>query len=206
MEMLKKINWKDKRGTLFYVYWKIKVKLNRMFYGYIAFMQLFMKGITLGKKCRFYGLPYMLKYPGSSIEIGNRCCFVSKSLVNFRGINHRCILQTGRPDAKIIIGDNCGFSGVSIVADKLVKLGNHVTVGANSIIGDRDDHPEILKSLPCAILISDNVWIGMNCTILKGVTIGENSIIGANSVVTRDIPSNVIAAGNPCKIIKERTI
>jgi acetyltransferase-like isoleucine patch superfamily enzyme len=47
------------------------------------------------------------------------------------------------------------------------------------------------------------VWLGINCIVLKGVTIGENSLIGANSVVTKVIPANVIAAGNPCKVIKK---
>lgn len=206
MNLFKKINWKDKRGTFFYVCWKIRVKLYRFFCGIIVTMQLFIKGIKVGKKCRYYGSPYITRYPGSSIRIGNDCCFVSNSIINFRGINHRCILQTGKADAKIIIGEKCGFSGVSIVADKLVKLGNHVTVGANSIIGDRDGHPEIFNSQPQPVLIGDNVWIGMNCTILKGVSIGENSIIGANSVVTKNIPSNVIAVGNPCRVIRERII
>ena len=204
--MLKKLNWKDKSGTFFYVCWKIQVRLYRLFYSIIGSIQLSFKGITIGQKCRFYGSPYVFRYPGSSITIGNECCFVSNSIINFRGVNHRCILQTGKPNAQIIIGDKCGFSGVSIVADKMVKLGNHVTIGANSIIGDRDGHPEIFKSEPQPILIGDNVWIGMNCTILKGVSIGKNSIIGANSLVTKNIPPNVIAVGNPCRVIKERII
>jgi acetyltransferase-like isoleucine patch superfamily enzyme len=53
------------------------------------------------------------------------------------------------------------------------------------------------------VVIGDNVWLGVNSVVLKGVTIGKNSVIGANSVVTRDIPPNVIAAGNPCKVIKQ---
>ena len=54
------------------------------------------------------------------------------------------------------------------------------------------------------MIIEDNVWIGVNTTILKGVTIGENSIIGANSLVVKDIPPNVIAGGNPCKVLKAK--
>jgi len=53
------------------------------------------------------------------------------------------------------------------------------------------------------ISIHDNVWIGFNSIILKGVTIGENAIIGAGSVVREDIPANCVASGNPCRIIKE---
>ena len=53
------------------------------------------------------------------------------------------------------------------------------------------------------VKIGDKVWIGGGVTILPGVTIGDNSVIGAGSVVTKDIPANVVAAGNPCRIIKE---
>lgn len=57
------------------------------------------------------------------------------------------------------------------------------------------------KGVP--VTIGNNVWIGGNTTILPGVTIGDNTTIGAGSVVTKNIPSNVVAAGNPCKVIKE---
>jgi acetyltransferase-like isoleucine patch superfamily enzyme len=52
------------------------------------------------------------------------------------------------------------------------------------------------------VIIHDNVWIGLNTVVLKGVEIGMNSIIGANSLVLKSIPPNVIAGGNPCKVLK----
>lgn len=55
------------------------------------------------------------------------------------------------------------------------------------------------------ISIGDNVWIGANCTILPGVTIGNNAVIGAGSVVTKDIPESVVAVGNPCKVSRPIT-
>ena len=70
-----------------------------------------------------------------------------------------------------------------------VEIGNHVFIGPNVGIYTAN-HP-------------DKVWIGGGVTILPGVTIGDNSVIGAGSVVTKDIPANVVAAGNPCRIIKE---
>lgn len=75
-------------------------------------------------------------------------------------------------------------------------------VGANTSIGDRDDHPERLGTSPQPVHIGNNVFIGMHCIVMKGVTIGDNSIIGAGSIVTKDIPANCIAAGVPCKVIK----
>lgn len=82
------------------------------------------------------------RFQCSSIEIGDNCTFNSSSRFNFRGINHKCIIQTGCPGARIVLGNHCGFSGVSIVADKEVIIEDHVTVGANAIIGDRYDHSE----------------------------------------------------------------
>lgn len=160
-------------------------------------------GCNIDGWVRFKGKPLIVRFPNSKIVIGNRCTFNSRSYTNYRGINHKCILNTGTEGASIIIGSNCGFSGVSIVADDLVLIGNHVTVGANTIIGDRDDHSDIYNSSPKPVQIDDNVWIGMNCIVLKGVHIGKGAIIGAGSVVTKDIPSNTIAAGVPCKVIKK---
>ncbi|GAO31958.1 galactoside O-acetyltransferase [Geofilum rubicundum JCM 15548] len=75
--------------------------------------------------------------------------------------------------------------------------------GANTLITDSDWHLEDARTgKPQPIVIEDNVWLGVNVTVLKGVRIGANSVIGAHSLVVKDIPANVIAAGNPCKVIK----
>lgn len=89
-----------------------------------------------------------------------------------------------------------------------------ITIGDRTLIGPNTGiytatHPvapnERLKDLEYGqpITIGKNVWVGGSCVILPGVTIGDNSVIGAGSVVTHDIPSNVVAVGNPCKVIKE---
>ena len=69
-------------------------------------------------------------------------------------------------------------------------------------------HPDLRKNgeqFSFPVKIEDNVWIGSNVVILPGVTIGENSVIGAGSVVTKDIPKNVVAVGNPCKVLRPIT-
>lgn len=162
-----------------------------------------MGGVKIGKGLRARGMMNVYRFQCSKIEIGDNCKFNSSCRFNFRGINHPCIIQTGKEDAFIKIGNGCGFSGVSIVADKEVIIGNHVAVGANSLIGDRDDHPERLHTTPKPVHIGNHVFIGMNCMIMKGVTIGDNSIIGAGSIVTKDIPANCIAVGSPCKVIRK---
>ena len=89
-----------------------------------------------------------------------------------------------------------------------IEIGNNVFIGPNVNIYAAT-HPldvekrnkNLEKGLP--VKIGNNVWIGGNVTILPGVSIGDNTTIGAGSVVTKDIKSNVVAAGNPCKVIKE---
>ena len=101
------------------------------------------------------------------------------------------------------IGAGCGFSGTVIAAFKQIVLANDVICGANTLITDSDWHPEDPRAgVSAPVIIGSHVWLGVNATVLKGVSIGDNSVIGAGSVVTRDIPANVIAAGNPCKVIK----
>ena len=163
-------------------------------------------GIQYGTGCRFGGDMIFYRSPGTTIKIGKGCRFNSNSRFNFRGINHKCILQT-ISGGGIFIGDNCGFSGVSIISGCSVTIGNNVLCGANVMIGDRNNHEDKFGEFkPSPVVIGDNVWVGMNSVIMRGVTIGENTIIGANSVVTKSIPANVIAVGSPCKVIKERTI
>lgn len=158
-------------------------------------------GVEFGSNLSFNGRIIIDRFKYSTIKIGDNCTFNSHNLFNPRGIK-RCILYTATDFAKIEIGNNCGFSGVSIVCWKNVKIGNNVMVGADTCIGDTDGHPERLGTSPEPVEIKDNVFIGMHCIILKGVTIGENSIIGTESVVTKDIPANCVAAGVPCKVIR----
>ena len=72
------------------------------------------------------------------------------------------------------------------------------------MITDSDWHSDDPRTgIDKPIIIDNNVWLGYGVKVLKGVHIGENTLIGAGSIVTKDIPANVIAAGNPCKIIKQ---
>lgn len=109
------------------------------------------------------------------ISVGNRCA---------PGINAFCYIQARN---SIILGSN-------------IRIGPGVgLISAGHDLNDYDHHE---KCNP--IRIGDNVWIGMNSVVLPGVTIGDNVAIGAGSIVTSDIPSNSIAVGNPCRVIKEK--
>lgn len=171
-------------------------------------LSLFFRGIKYGKGIKFFGNAVAVRMVDSRIEIGNNCTFRSDFTSNLVGINRKCILTTLRKKAVILIGDNSGFSGTVIAAAGSIKIGNNVLCGANTTITDYDWHgldpdKRFSPAEPKPIVIEDNVWLGLNSLVLKGVTIGRNSVIGANSVVTKDIPANVIAAGNPCKVIRE---
>lgn len=114
------------------------------------------------------------------------------------------MFSTLKQGASIRIGECCGFSGTVIGAAKSVSIGNNVRCGANTLITDTDWHTDDIRtSADASVVIEDNVWLGYGVKILKGVHIGKNSLIGAGSIVTRDIPGNVVAAGNPCKVIKK---
>ena len=162
-----------------------------------------MKGIKTKGIVYSGGRMFAYKEGGSAISIGRNCRFMNWQFGNLIGLNHKCIIATQSDDAKLTIGDKCSFSGVSIWCHKEITIGNNVRVGANVTIMDSDQHtddPRAGRDKP--VKIEDNVWIGGGVTILKGVTIGKNSLIGAGSVVVKSIPENVIAAGNPCKVIR----
>jgi len=166
-------------------------------------MILRFKGISYGKSIRFYGLTKFKRSNNGIIKIGDNCIFRSTHTSNLIGINRPCIITALAQGSELIISDDCGFSGTVIGCFEKIVIGKNVMCGANTLITDSDWHPNDPRSRsPRPIIIGDNVWLGVNVTVLKGVNIGPNAIIGAGSVVTKDIPANITAAGNPCRAIK----
>ena len=122
-----------------------------------------------------------------------------------------CVRLTTWPskksNAEIRIGDYCLLSpGTRISAAESIRIGDNCMFAANVYISDSDWHGIYNRIRPfrCTkpVVLENNVWLGESVIVNKGVTIGENSVIGAGSVVTKNIPANVIAAGNPARIIK----
>jgi acetyltransferase-like isoleucine patch superfamily enzyme len=109
--------------------------------------------------------------------------------------------------AQISIGDRTFINyGASITAYEKVAIGSDCLLGHNLRVMDCNEHGlEQRNTIPAAapVTIGDRVWIGANVIILPGVSIGHGSAIGAGSVVTKDIPVNVIAAGNPARVLRE---
>lgn len=160
--------------------------------------------VKLGKGCKFQGKTHFHRLQDSEITIGNNCIFNSSHTSNLIGVYSPCIISTLGKNAYVEIGDGCGFSGTVIGAGLHIKFGNNVRCGANTLITDTDWHTDDYRTgKDKEIIIEENVWLGYGVKVLKGVHIGKNSLVGANSVVTKDIPANVIAVGNPCKVIKQ---
>lgn len=189
------------------IIWKIHrlIDVIQLNIGKLNYIRAYFWEIKIGSGVKFYGRIHFRKQKNSQIMIGNNCTFRSSEASNWIGIDRPCMISTQEENNAIIkIGNNCGFSGTVIGAFVSITLGNNVRCGANTLITDSDwhlDDPRVGKPKP--IFINDNVWLGVNSVVLKGVTIGKNSVIGANSVVVSDIPDNVIAAGNPCKVIRK---
>ena len=153
------------------------------------------------------------RWPGSRIRIGKGSSLISGS--------RRCTastlfapvrLRTFSPTARILLDEGVELSGTSITArSKTIHIGRHTLIGPNCAIMDADFHalwPAETRHLEPAperdadVTIGAHVWVGMRCLILKGVNIGDGSIIAAGSVVTRDVPAGCLAAGSPARVIK----
>lgn len=187
-------------------------KAKQIWWNVVVLPQLRASGIEIAGGARFQGKPIVSLASGSRIRIGERCVLCSDSQINALGINHPVVLRTLRPGAEIVIGADTGMSGGSICAASSVRIGAGCLLGANVTVADTDFHPinpanrrynrnpDDIGVAP--IVIGDNVFIGADTFVLKGVRIGVNSVIGAGSVVTRDVPENVVAAGNPARVIR----
>jgi acetyltransferase-like isoleucine patch superfamily enzyme len=141
-----------------------------------------------------------------------------------------CKITFESQEGQIKIGNNTFLGGSHFICRNEIEIGDNVFVAWGGCIYDHDSHSldykdremdisqqlldfragnnfianknwGVVNSKP--IKINSNVWIGMNCIILKGVTIGEGAIVGAGSVVTKDVPAWTVVGGNPAKIIRE---
>lgn len=184
------------------------------YYRLVGGMALRSSGVMRRGHVDAIGRPIIQVLPGSSICVGQDVSLVSASFATALGVNHPVVLRTLRPGARIVIGDRVGISGGSICAAHFVEIGEDSMLGANVTIADTDFHSlrphyrlgHTNASVAVAdVIIGKRVFIGTNSIVLKGVTIGDNAIIGANSVVINKVPANAIAAGNPCRIIRQLT-
>lgn len=147
-------------------------------------------------------------------------CLFQNTVINVYGDNNKIIVDTKarflgpanisvRDGGSLIIGENCGIRGVTFeVTAASVKIGKRVMFSYGILLRNHDSHKVIsletgeIVNKPADIVIGDHVWVCERSTILKGVTIGNDSIVALGALVTKDVPANSIAAGIPAKITK----
>lgn len=147
-----------------------------------------------------------------SIVIGARTLFLGN-------------IQVFKHGGKVSIGDDCFIGeGTRIWSSSEIKIGNRCLISHSVNIHDNSSHPldskdrhedykkifmsglqADMKINEAPVMIGDDVWIGFNSTVMKGVTIGKGAIIGANTVITKDVPDYAVVIGNPARIIKQTT-
>lgn len=199
MFLVKVVKWVYKYiMSLNFLYWKGRNKL---------YFKL--KNVKYGNNLQVYNKAYLQMKKGH-LSIGKNFTLTSGDCINPLCRNLRaCIFITN--GGSIVIGDNVGMSSPCLRISNSLTIGNNVCLGGNCTIYDSDAHPidymarrdgnkKDIKSAP--VIIEDDAWLGANVIVLKGVTIGARSIIGAGSVVTKSIPPDCIAAGNPARVIK----
>lgn len=177
----------------------------------LAFYKILYRNLTIGKNIKCWGSVMISKSPDSSIKIGDNLRIGSDLLRAGLALYSKFKIQAFA-ESKISIGSRVALSGTSITCRTTsIEIDDGTIIAPNVIIVDSDFHsiwpPEnraynMGYERDKSVKICANVWIGMNSIILKGVTIGENSIIAAGSIVVTDIPANVVAAGNPAKVVK----
>jgi acetyltransferase-like isoleucine patch superfamily enzyme len=112
---------------------------------------------------------------------------------------------------ELIIGSHCSINYWTVISvEQRVEIGDHCAIAGKTMIFDNSSHGihfengrQMTRDDVAPVKIEDHVWIGTGSLILKGVTIGKGAVVGAASVVTKDIPPRTIVAGNPARIVKE---
>lgn len=148
--------------------------------------------------------PFRSTHPSRLILHENSRLVCKGHVQSFESVRIECL-----PNAVVEIGDKSYINHDSeIRCRKRIQIGNNVSIAYGVLIQDSDYHTTYdeqgnPKPQTLPIIIEDNVWIGANVIILKGVTIGEGSIVAAGSVVTKSVPSYSLVGGNPARIIKQ---
>jgi acetyltransferase-like isoleucine patch superfamily enzyme len=166
-------------------------------------MQLRIHGVVYGSKLR--GNLCIIKNRGK-IEIGNNVSLNSYP----DGELFKTGLLTHLDSASIRIGDNCLLNGAVVHSNDKITIGDDCMFGPGVVILDNDSHNISIdpttrrkgKIDTSPVIIGNNVWIGMHSIIMKGVHIGDNSIVAAGSVLTKDVPPNQLFGGNPAGFLK----
>lgn len=192
---------------LAYLSFRVKNKLLQPYFTLISRFKAYLWKVQLEGQVKFLGSPKFRNLGNIRIGEGTRIISDNRNVV---GSEIQTMFETGIY-GQIIIGKNVGISNCCIVAQSRVEIEDRVYIGGGVRIYDNDfhstdpdqriNHPENIPSK--AIVIKTHAFIGGHSIILKGLTIGENAVIGAGSIVTKDVGKNEIWAGVPAKKVGE---
>jgi acetyltransferase-like isoleucine patch superfamily enzyme len=170
-------------------------------------------GVSITGRLTIIGVPIVDIFPESSIKTHDGVTLVSRSWWTALGVSRPVIIRTLASGVEISIGAGSGLSGTTLCSAVGIAIGRRVLFGADVLVVDTDFHPidefprvnlPIPRGDPSdAIVIEDDVFLGARSIILKGVRIGAGTVIGAGSIVSQSLPSGVVAAGNPARVIRE---
>lgn len=190
----------------------ISLKIVRKISTWITRVQLKIYSVEFGKNFISVGLADFNIDKSSIFQIGDNLVLINSRKYSVLGKCNPCKISVGK-DASLVIGNRVGMSNVTIIAYKSISIGSNILLGGGVTIVDTDFHSlshrdwhtdaDIINMRTSPVIIHDNVFIGMDTIILKGVEIGMNSIIGAGSVVSKSIPPNEVWAGNPARFVKK---
>ena len=190
--------------------WVVALEMRRLLAWPVIRLQFAWHGVAWGRDWRIFGRPILQRHRGSQINVGDGLSLRSWPRSNPLAPTAPVVLSTRRADAELTIGDDCGFTGTTLVAADRVVIGDRVLVGGNASIVDFDFHPltpearaeNINAGTAAPIVIEDDVFVGGDALILKGVTVGEGAVVGAGSVVTQDVSPRTVVAGNPATVVR----
>jgi len=183
---------------------KFQNRYNRCLFEHVE--SLYLDNVVLGTNCSFHA-PVRVVEGRGKLSIGKNNGFGYYCSPKFG--DGALVIQPRKPDAEIVIGNNNWLNNnVSIIANEKIVIGDECRIGNNVVIVDCDFH-EIEPAfrgrshgITSTVSIGNNVWLGSNVMVLKGVTIGDNSVIGAMSLVSKSIPPNSLAVGNPARVLR----
>lgn len=195
---------------IYKVFEQLSLKISILSCGFWTRKKFYFNNISYGSLTSI-GIPILKISLEAKVVCGDNLYIRSCGKYTDTAENRRCKFIVGK-DAFLRIGSNVGITASTIVCKKSVVIGDNVLIGGGCFIFDTNFHPirskERINPLTSnngekkTVIIGDNVFLGSSCIICKGVTIGENAVIAAGSVVVKDIPANEVWGGNPARFIK----
>lgn len=199
--------------VVFKAWWLYKTNVAPYWHTIVAKLLFAINGVNYGKHFFSRGIPLINVSLKGEFRSGTNLKISNGPYYSPTGRNRQCEFIVGE-NARLHIGNHVGISSSAITCHYQITIGDYVMLGGNTAVYDTNFHSldaddrkdavtDKLNTRKAAVVIEDHVFVGAHSTIMKGVTIGHHSIVGACSVVTKDIPPYQVWAGNPAQFIRK---